>query len=222
MTVWFSDPMELFEAKDALKFWPNAKQSGEERVNSSTRFIIYLSTILYLINRDPRIFVLAAMVIGTMYILYKSGQIKDIPGPRAAFASDCQLPSESNPMANVLLTDYVDSPNRSSACWYPTVAPAVKSLLDYTFPYDSGRSRSPLPVYQQKFGSRQFNSTPSTQIPNDQTSFAEFCYGKKFQPMCRDTPGVCDPNARGVQLEAYGGLEPDGSHRAPGGWGGKV
>jgi hypothetical protein len=152
-----------------------------------------------LIKRDPRVFVLAAMVIGTLYVLYKSGQIKGLNVERATHSSSCQMPSEENVMAN---------------CYYPTVANDVSVLLDDTFPYDSGRSRSPLPKYQRKFGARQFFSNPVTKIPGDQTAFAEACYGPKFQPLCRDTPGVCDPNFRGAQLEAFAGLDPNGDKRS--------
>lgn len=212
MTVWFNEPIELFKKSKVLQFWPSANQSGDERINSSTRFIMYLSTVLYLVNRDPRVFVLAGMVIGTMYILFKTGHIKEahpINNPNG----NCQTPTKSNPMANVLLSDYVDNPNRPQACYYPTVAGEVSTLLDDTFPYDSGRSRSPLPEYQKKFGARQFFSNPATMIPNDQTAFAEFCYGKKFRPMCRDTPGACDPNYWGAQPEAFAGLDPTGDKR---------
>lgn len=214
MTVWFSEPLELFKNSKILTFWPHSGQSVDERINSSTRFVLYLSTLLYLIKRDPRVFVLAAMVIGTLYVLYKSGQIKGLNVERATHGSSCQMPSEENVMANVLLTDYVDQPNRPSACYYPTVANDVSVLLDDTFPYDSGRSRSPLPKYQRKFGARQFFSNPVTKIPGDQTAFAEACYGPKFQPLCRDTPGVCDPNFRGAQLEAFAGLDPNGDKRS--------
>lgn len=210
MTVWFSEPNELFKNSKILTFWPHSGQSVDERINASTRFVLYLSVLLYLIKRDPRVFVLAAMVIGTMYTLYKSGQIKTMT---METVTDCQIPTKENPMANVLLTDYVDQPNRPSACYYPTVAKDVSVLLDDTFPYDSGRSRSPLPEYQRQFGARQFFSNPVTKIPGDQTSFAEACYGRKFQPMCRDTPGVCDPNFRGAQMDAFAGLDSSGDMR---------
>lgn len=215
MTAWFSDPKELFNSKKVLQFWPRSDQSVDDRINASTRFVLYLSTVIYLVNRDPRVLYLAAMVIGVMYVLYKSGNIKGLVVPTSAFGDpNCTLPTPSNPMANVLPTDFIDRPNRQSACYYPTVANDVSILLDDTFPFDSGRSRSPLPEYQRQFGARQFYSNPVTQIPGDQTAFAEFCYGKKYQPLCRDTPGACDPNARGAQLEAFGGLDPNGDKRS--------
>ena len=214
MTVWFSDPKELFDKKKVLQFWPRSDQSVDDRINASTRFIIYLAAAVYLVKRDPRVLYLAVMVIGTMYFLYKSGHIKGVASNPAGSVGNCQLPTADNPLGNVLPTDYVDRPNRQSACYYPTVANDVSILLDDTFPYDSGRSRSPLPEYQKQFGARQFYSNPVTQIPGDQSAFAEFCYGKKYQPLCRDTPSACDPNARGAQLGAFAGLDPNGDKRS--------
>lgn len=214
MSVWFDNPKELFRADKVLVFWPDAKQTPDERINSSTRFVLYLSTLLYLIKRDPRIIMFGAMVIGSLYMLYSTGNVKDFGMIIQEVDRDCQQPTPTNPMANVLITDYIDKPNRPPACYYPSVANKVSTFLDETFPYDSGRSRSPLPQIQKKFAARQFYSNPATLIPNDQTSFAEFCYGKKNRHMCRDSPWVCDPNIRGVQLEAFAGIGSDGDKRS--------
>ena len=217
MTVWFNDPYSLFRTTEILKFWPTSSQTPDERVNASTRFVLYLSAILYLIKRDPRIWYFALMVLSVLFILYKSNIISpsndDMPSYSDGTHTDCQLPSAENPMANVMMDDYTEDPQRPPACFYPTVKPAVKAFLDNTIPYDAGRSRSSLPKYQQQFAARQFVSNPSTTIPNNQTDFAEWCYGKKNRPMCRDDPSVCDPNARGAQLEAFAGLDPSGDMR---------
>jgi len=217
MTVWFSDPAELFNTHKLLNFWPTSSQSPDERVNSSTRFILYMSTLVYLIKRDVRVYLLALMVIGVLFILYKSNTItqSDVPYPLLSQQTNnsCQLPTPDNPMANVLLNDYEDDPNRPPACFYPTVEKEVKKYLDDTIPFDADRSRSSLPRYQRQFGARQFVSAPVTTIPNNQTEFAEWCYGKKNRPMCKDDPTICDPNARGVQLDAFAGLDPNGDMR---------
>lgn len=210
MVSWFSKPKELFRSDKILEFWPTPNQTSGERINASSRFVLYLSSIVYLLKRDLRIFLLAFMIIGAMYILYKSGNIKKSENDDAT----CQKPTIDNPMANILITDYTDRPNRPPACDSSSVASDIKLFLDDTLPYDSGRSRSPYPSIQQRMAARQFNSTPVTQIPGDQTSFAEFCYGKKFKPMCRDDSLFCDPNARGVQLEAFGGLDSSGDKRS--------
>lgn len=75
--VWFDDPRVLFDVNRVLKFWPNRKQSAAERVNASTRFILYAASVLYLTRRDPRIPVLALMVIAVIYVLYKGNMVKE-------------------------------------------------------------------------------------------------------------------------------------------------
>jgi hypothetical protein len=187
-----------------MSFWPTAKQNSAERINSSTRFVLYLSCILYLIKRDLRVFALAAMVIGVLYVFDRSGVVKNPPG---APTFDCQMPTEVNPLGNVLLTDYSDKPDRFPACYYPTVEKNVRETFDNSVAFGPNRSRGPVPESQRKAFSRQFISAPVTSIPGDQTAFAEWCYGKKFDPMCRDDPSKCDPNYWGAQPEAYSGLD---------------
>lgn len=216
MSVWFDNPTQLFNSKKILDFWPTSEHTANDRVNASTRFIIYMAAALYLIKRDPRLLILGSVIVAILYILYKDGRIKNtnpIVSPAHEDRSSCQRPSKDNAMANVLMTDYVDRPDRPSACDYNSVQGEVAMLMDNTFPYDAGRSRSPLPAAQKKAAARQFMINPATTIPNDQTAFAEFCYGKKDKLMCRDTPSTCDPNFWGAQPEAFGGLDPSGHAR---------
>ena len=76
MESWFHHPQNLFRADTVLEFWPTDKQTPAERINASTRFILYLACILYLIKRDVRILILAAMVIGVLYMFDKSGSVR--------------------------------------------------------------------------------------------------------------------------------------------------
>tara|TARA_R110002074_G_scaffold28668_6_gene82626 strand:- start:2151 stop:2714 length:564 start_codon:yes stop_codon:yes gene_type:complete len=186
------------------------------------RFVLYTGTIVYAIKRDLRVLVLSLLVLAVLYALYTHDAIT-FPGTTVNGNADCTRPTKGNPMANVLLDDYENDPTRPMACYYPTVQKQVKKFLDDTIPFDAGRSRSPLPKYQRNAAARQFVTMPVSTIPNAQTEFAEACYGKKFQPLCRDTPSACNPNMRGVQLEAFGGLDPSDNRRGPGGgWGGAV
>jgi len=214
MTSWFDDPKQLVRTDKVLEFWPNKNQSPEERINAASRFIVYACCIIFIIRRDIRIFVLGGTILSVLYVMYKSKMVKESYGMSVdGDVMGCQRPTEDNPMANVLITDYTDAPNRLQACYYPTVKPIVKSLLDDRIPYDSGRSRSPLPKYQRNVTARQFVSTPVSSIPGDQTSFAEWCYGSKNAPICRTHPEMCNPNMRGVQLEAFSGLDASGDSR---------
>lgn len=213
MKVWFDDPQQLVRADQVNQFWPTSEQTPEDRVNAASRFIIYVCTVIYLIRRDPRIFVLGATVIAVIYVLYKSRMVKETYGGSFEGAS-CQMPTPDNPMGNVLVTDYSDAPNRLEACYYPTVKPFVQSYTSDRIPYDSGRSRTAMPKYLRNAMERQFVSNPVTKIPGDQTAFAEWLYGPKNGPMCKSDTRFCNPNARGVQLEAFSGLGGHGDKRS--------
>jgi hypothetical protein len=213
--VWFDNPAALFKKDSVLNFWPVETQSPSERINTSTRFIIYSASVMYLIKRDPRVLVLAAMVIVVIYILHKGNMIKDGRfrppySQETGFPRECQRPTADNPMSNFLIGD---DPLKGPACYYSTVAGDIKSKLDDTMPYDCGRSRCAMPSIQRAAAARQFVSNPVTTSVNDQTGFAEWCYGKKTRPTCKDDPSVCNPDMRGVQLEAFGGIMPSGNMR---------
>ena len=216
-TVWFDDPMNLFTGNKLLKFWPLASQTPEERVNATTRFIIYISIALFIIKKDIRIFVLASVAIGILYAFYKSEMITTATRPAQAdgrknpgfMRPAVQRPSYDNPMANVLFSDYTEHPDRPGAAFYPEVRGEVRKYLDDTFPQDVAD------VYgHRNQAASRFYSMPVTTIPGDQTGFAEACYGKKFRPVCRDDQSACtaEGNTRQpeqVQLRAMtGALSP--------------
>jgi hypothetical protein len=215
MSSWFQDPKQLVRSDKILEFWPTNVQSSAQRVNAGSRFIIYAACIHYLIKRDVRIFVLASTAIGVLYVMERSGMVKEgVVGSTEFYTNGndaCQLPTSDNPMANVLMGD---DPNRRAACSYPTVRADVDSFVVGDTPFGPARSRSTMPMYQQNALARQFVSAPVSSIPGDQTKFAEWLYGKKNSPMCKSDGSVCNPDARGVQLEAFAGLDPNGDKRS--------
>jgi|SRR6056300_946622 hypothetical protein len=208
MKAWFDDPKQLIRRDKIAEFWPTGTQSPEARINAASRFIIYVTTTIFLIKRDPRIYVLGMTMLAVIFVLYKSNMVKETYG-NVVQRSTCQASTFDNPMGNVLITDYTDAPNRLEACYYSSPNGMASSHV----PFDSGRSRSPIPKYQRNAVERQFVSNPVTKIPGDQTAFAEWLYGPKNGPMCKSDTRFCSPNARGVQLGAFEGLGSDGDRR---------
>ena len=217
MKVWFDDPGQLVSEKNFLQFWPNSSQSPEDRINSASRFIIYAASLLYLIRRDPRVFILGGTLIGVIYVLHKAKMVRETfiptPAPGQGGRPSCQKPTMDNPMGNVLMSDYSTAPNRLEACYYPSVKPHVQRYTSDRIPYDSGRSRTAMPKYLRNAMERQFVTMPVTNIPGGQTQFAEWLYGPKYGPMCKSNSKFCNPNARGAQLESFSGLASDGDRR---------
>jgi len=182
------DPKEIFDKDKILEFWPTSKQSAKDRMLSTTRFVIYATCIVYIINRDARIFALGILVLAILYYLWTSNMIKDskiadgrMSGPLRAPVT---MPSFDNPMGNVLLSDYRDNPDRPPAPWYPSMKTEVSQQWSQIHPFDSVRDAE-----------RNFYTTANSTIPNDQTGFAEASFGRKFSPMCKDQGGrACDPD----------------------------
>lgn len=96
-------------------------------------------------------------------------------------------PSSRNPYSNVLMTDYDYNPNKKPA------PPAFNSIVNEDIKKQTMKMVAEInndqPGITKKLykdlgeelefdqSLRQFYSNPSTTIPNDQSSFAEFCYG---------------------------------------------
>lgn len=93
-----------------------------------------------------------------------------------------------NPFSNVLITDYDYNPNKKPAA--PSynekvnndILTQAKELVKHSNPDQPDiadklfRGLGEQLEFEQSL--RQFHSNPSTTIPNDQTGFAEFCYGE--------------------------------------------
>lgn len=212
MKVWFEDPKQLVKSKQILDFWPTSKQTSVDRTNAASRFIIYATGILFLIRRDPRMFVLGITMLSIIYVMYKANLIKE-PYETTEKMNVCQKPTRENPLGNVLMTDYTDAPNRLEACYYATAQPLTKNYSSDQIAYDMGRSRSSLPSQKRNAFERQFVSNPVTKIPGDQTAFAEWLYGPKNGPSCKSNTQFCSPDMRGVQLDAFAGIGSDGDVR---------
>jgi hypothetical protein len=218
MASLFKDPKQLINSDKITDFWPTNEQTSEDRVNATARFIVYATCILYLIRRDVRVLVLGATGMAVLYVMERSDMVRDgvadFIGGTTVPGSSCQMPTSDNPMGNVLMNEYSDRPDRPSACDYSTVDDKVNRMLSEDITYGPSRSRSPFPEHQRNGYSRQFVTMPVTNIPGDQTEFAEWLYGKKGGSICRSDSRACDPNARGVQLEAFAGLDPSGDKRS--------
>jgi len=118
--------------------------------------------------------------------------------PPASIRTDFMPPSASNPLGNVMLTDYEFNPNKQPAPpaftkqisdeilektkqeianQYPTQPNIDKKLF-----YDLGDEFD----FEQSM--RPFYSTANTTIPNNQAAFANFCYGEMIS--CKEGNGI--------------------------------
>ena len=99
----------------------------------------------------------------------------------------CYKPTDENPFMNFTMDDYYKNPNRPKNCPIDEVRDDMrKKFLKRVVP-------DPADLWGQNISDRNFYTTPSTRVVNDQTTFANWCYGAM---------GQCKANGKGCLKRA--------------------
>ena len=212
-SFWLNNPSILLKQSDISELWPKPDMSMEQKLNAITRLIVLLTLLGYLITRKEKFIITGAITLVVIVILYfiqsQKNKNKDVEGfNNPDMNSDAfklsknnfihteptnTEPTITNPAMNVLLTEIVDNPERKPAelAYEPVVnADINKQTIDmvkknFNDPNIDVRLFKDLgDSYTFDQSMRTWYATANTQIPNDQGSFAEFCYGDMIS--CRD------------------------------------
>jgi len=190
---WLDNPSILFNKKKIIELWPQSEYSLECKLNAITRLVILLTILGYLFTRNIKILITGIITLGIVIILYKTQRNKKkiskkvlkegftSPELYESVKSSFMKPTQKNPLMNVLLPEIQYNPQRKPAA--PTFNPTVekninKKVADPRLFLDLGDNIA----FDQSM--RNFYATANTTIPNDQKSFAEFCYGS--MQSCKD------------------------------------
>jgi hypothetical protein len=181
--VWFEDLRGfIFNQEGWLKFIPDKNYTFIENLNSALRFSIILAILVSFIKRDYKALYFVAVTAFGTYLLYTNNAKQEVSKIELFEKlnitnghdkkSMCYKPSKDNPFMNVTMGDMNDFPNRPPACdiTRATTKEKIKDLFDH------GLYRDIDDIYHKKASDRQFYTTPSTTIPNDQVSFAQWCF----------------------------------------------
>ena len=107
--------------------------------------------------------------------------------PEPGTALKLQVPTDNNPLMNVLLSEYTTDPDRAPAA--PAFDPVVKEEIAVASDTSDRRLYQDLgDEIDQEVMLRQFYATANTQIPNAQGAFAEW--------VGRPWPGASDASGR--------------------------
>ena len=188
---WGNDFSILFQSNRLIEFFPKKEMSYSEQLNAIMRFSFYLSILLFLLNNNYLVFYIPIFIGILTFFLYQNYKqqtqnIKDRNKLTEGFKNKlknkktCVKPTNNNPFMNVLLTDIKYNPKRSKACNVNDTN--IKKEINDNFNLNLYRDVSD--VYGKNNSQRQFYTTPSTTIPNDQEKFANWLY--KTPPTCKD------------------------------------
>ena len=90
---------------------------------------------------------------------------------------------------NVLMSDYIENPNREPAC---PLDEEIKEKIEESFNFNLYKGLNEDDLFNRNNSQRQFYTNPATTIPNDQTSFANWLY--KTSPTCKENTIGCSRN----------------------------
>lgn len=198
-TFWLNDPTILFNKDKIGEIWPTKGMSSDEKLNAVTRLVIVLTILGYLVTSNMRVAITGIVTLVAIVILRtlkkndSSNVLKNVEegftnlSPSELDQIQFERPTEKNPMMNVLLPQIQDRPDRPAAApaFNPTVVKeinaATQEMVVNNFDDKTGIDERLFRDLGDSFNFDRsmihFNATPNTQIPNDQKSFAEFCYG---------------------------------------------
>jgi hypothetical protein len=208
---WAEDPNILLRPEHALEFFPTESMSFNQKLNAITRIVLTLTTISYIVTNKINLIIVSVISIVCIYLMYfyhkkedlkRSEGFRDEQGnlvklydrngptiliPEQTIETNFQTAKPSNPLSNVLISDYDYNPNKKPA--QPSYTKEGKdSILEETKNtiqlLNEGHPDIEKKLFQDvndnlelEQSMRQFYSTANTTIPNDQDSFVQFCYG---------------------------------------------
>jgi hypothetical protein len=205
---WSNNPNILLHRDYIFEFFPVENMTYEQKMNAISRLIIGLTIIGFAISRNFRLILISFIILLAIYLLYKSNKVErfsnskketfenpaiDALKKQGVIQNVSELENifdeatSSNPMSNVLMTDYeynVDkkpAPSANNQIVNEDILTQAKKLVAGLNPDQPDisnklfRDLNDEMEFEQSM--RQFYSNPSTTIPNDQKAFAEFCYG---------------------------------------------
>lgn len=207
---WLKDPSVLID-KNNLDLWPSDKMNTVQKLNSITRLVIILTLFGMLITRSLKI-LFSGLITLLMIILFARFNIKkegfNISNKKNMKVNGKSLEpfldknfypvKSSNVVSNVLLPEIKYDPTRKPAPpsfnneVYGDINEQMKKNIQKLNPTIKNTDKQLFGDLGENFefdqSMRAFYSNPSTQIPNDQGSFANYLYGD--MPSCRDGDGI--------------------------------
>jgi len=226
---WYDQPSVLWDSRRFIEFFPNPSLSLAEKLNALVRLSFYISIVLMVFYGNYLYIYIPIVVLAFTYLIYSnykepkkenlqsyksllnsteekntiSNETEDATQLESSLdeykltTPECTKPTINNPLMNInLITDKRDKP---AACEYYD-DPEIASKVEQKFEYNLYRDVSDL--YNKRNSQRQYYTTPSTTIPNEQTAFAKWLY--LSPPTCKEDTIRCVPTTTQPPLPGNG------------------
>lgn len=202
---WTNDYKILFDKERLTDFFPTVKMNLIEKLNAIFRLSIYISILLYLFTGCYQyLFIMIIVGLFTFYIystqkdnveLYFDSSINSNNNLSQQKIYDKKnddiKPTTENPFMNInLITDSKIKEEAPPSWNNDEIQKEIEDKFGYNLYRDVGD------LYCKSNSQREYYTMPSTTIPNNQTSFAKWCYG--VGPTCKESSIYCTPEMNQV------------------------
>tara|TARA_Y100000992_G_scaffold228629_1_gene160004 strand:- start:4 stop:672 length:669 start_codon:yes stop_codon:yes gene_type:complete len=191
-----NDPSVLIHRDYITHLWPNDKMTTTQNLNAIVRLLVLLTLLQILLFGFKYSFVLSTLFSVILLVAYHHFMVLDKEvEPFDGFNEKKKVKKkvsfdkikDTNPMGNVLVTDYNGNPNKKSAppAYKPNVVEEInKQTKSFIKNFNSDNNQIDKKLFRDlgdnymfEDSMSRFYSNPNTQVPNDQEGFAKFCYG---------------------------------------------
>jgi hypothetical protein len=194
--IWYTQPAALFSGGRWARLLPRAGDSLAAQLNAVVRFALVYAGAVLLVGGSSAVVYVPIAAAALTYAVHAQQGARDAAAERALREAHverdrdhpnrlCTHPTRDNPFMNVLMSDYTRLPERPAAC--DVGSPGVSARAEHHFRHNLYSDQDD--VYGRTTASRQFYTTASTTIPNDQHGFAMWLYGRG--PTCKERGLPC-------------------------------
>jgi hypothetical protein len=196
---WVNDIKVLFKQNDISQLFPLEIMTFEEKLNAITRLVILMTFLGFSITKQKKILITGIISVLAIIFLYKikiQPKLNKTINIKEGFSNPelykllkkkFTTPTIINPLMNILPNEIQDNPKRNQAA--PAYNSAVeKEINEKTKEFVTNNFDDKTNIDERLFkdlgdnimfdnSMRAWYSTANTTVPNDQKSFAEYCYG---------------------------------------------
>ena len=214
---WITEPGVLLQGANVKRFLPTAHMDFHQRLNAITRFCMYLFCILFLLSDNHTwlyIPLLGTLCMVLIWVVRDAEEVTEgftdpnvLDGRAAPYQKrdgriirkllERKRPTYENPFMNHTMSDYDGDKERMAERLSLQPEQWTKVKADVDKKYYQGMYRNTSDVYEQESAKRSFYQMPATTVPNDQDSFAKWCY--RAPTVCKESGEGCvryaDPRA---------------------------
>ena len=183
---WLNEPTILFRKDKLMEFWPYSHMSFTQKLNATTRFVMYISLFGYALLNNYLILMFGIILVLLIIYLYRNNNKGNVEAFEEYVTNDKDKFTSTNPLYNVMMTDYADNVNKKEVktVYNENHENAINNSVKQFVLENNKDNKDIGKIFKNvannmdfESSMRQFHMNPSTTIPNDQNDFLKYCYG---------------------------------------------